>query len=87
MVAGKQWDGGGWRHTGVAGLRDDLGEKLGEVGDILAKEGGFENEGLAGVIRVQLTTEELGLSRDAEGGSLVRVLYCRQKISSVDRHV
>lgn len=74
------------RHTGEAGLRDDLGEKLGEVGKVLAKEAGFENEGLAGVVRVQLATEEFSLSRDAEGRSLVRVLYCRQKISSVDGH-
>ena len=75
-----------WRHTGVAGLRDDLGEKLGEVGNILAKEGGLENKSLTGVVRVQLATEELGLSRDAEGGTLVRVLYRQQKISSVDTH-
>lgn len=77
-----QW---GMRRTGVAGLGDDLGEKLGEVGNVLAEEVRLEDESLAGVVRVQLTTEELGLSRDPQGRSLVRVLSVSIKISSVDR--
>lgn len=62
------------RHTREAGLGNDLGEKLGEVRDILAKEVRLENEGLAGMVRGQLTAEEFGFPRDPEGRSLVRVL-------------
>lgn len=60
--------------TGVLGLRDDLGKELGEVGEVLAEEGGLEDDGLAGVVGLQLAAEELGLAGDAEGGSLVGVL-------------
>lgn len=61
--------------TGVLGLGDDLGKELGEVGEVLAEEGGLEDEGLAGVVGLQLAAEELGLADDTEGGSLVGVLY------------
>lgn len=62
------------RHTGILGLRDDLSKQLGEVGDIFTQEAGLENEGLSGVVCVQLTSEELALSGYAQGGSLRGVL-------------
>lgn len=64
--------------TGVLGLGDDLGKELGEVGEVLAEEGGLEDEGLAGVVGLQLAAEELGLADDTEGGSLVGVLFTPQ---------
>ena len=55
-------------------MGENLAEKLGEVGKILAEEAGLQNKGLAGVVGSQLTTEELGFAGDAEGGALSGVL-------------
>lgn len=53
------------RPTGVLGLRDDLSQQLSKVGDILAQEAGLKNEGLSGVVCVQLTSEKFALSRNS----------------------
>ena len=68
--------------TRILGLRDNLGKELGEVGQVLAEEAGLQNEGLPGVVRGQLASQELGLSCDSEGGSFCGVLGPRRKISS-----
>ncbi len=48
--------------TGVLGVRDNLAEQLGEVWEVVAEELGLDDEGLAGVVGEQLTSEELRLS-------------------------
>ncbi len=55
--------------TGILGLRDDLGEELGEVRQMIAKEAGLDNEGLAGVICGQLASQKLRLSCDSQTGA------------------
>lgn len=61
--------------TGVLGLGDNLGKELSEVGEILLKEAGADNEGLTGVAGGQLATEELGFAVDAQGRSFLGVLF------------
>ncbi len=72
----------GLPRTGILGLGDNLGQQLGEVGEVLAEEAGLQDESLAGVVRGQLASEELRLSCDSEGGSFCGVLGPRVEISS-----
>jgi len=62
------------RLTGVLGHGNDLGQELGKVRQVLAEEAGLENQGLSGVRGRQLTAQEFGFARDAEGRSPLRVL-------------
>lgn len=65
-----------WRRslTGILGLRNNLGQQLGEVGQILAEEAGLEDQGLSGVRRVQLATKEFGFAGDTESRSSLGIL-------------
>jgi hypothetical protein len=61
--------------TGVLGLGDDLAKELGEVWKVVAEELGLQHKRFTGVVGSQLTAQKLGLSLDAERGSLLRVLF------------
>ena len=69
------------RRTGISCLRDDLGKELREVREVLTEEVGLQNEGLASVVRGQLTSQKLGFAGDAEGGALVGVLKAGRKLA------
>jgi hypothetical protein len=55
--------------TGILGLGHNLGQELGEVGQIIAQEAGLDDESLAGVRGSQLASEKLRLAVDAQGRS------------------
>lgn len=61
--------------TGVLGQGGDLGKELGEVREVGTEEAGREDEALAGVSSVQLTTEELSLTGNAQGSAALRALF------------
>lgn len=63
-----------YRLTGELGLGNNLGQELGEVGQVLAEEVGLEDNSLTGMVGGQLAAEELGLAGDTEGGALRGVL-------------
>lgn len=68
--------------TGVLGLRNNLGQQFGEVGQILAEEAGLKNNSLPGVRGGQLATKQLRLASDAKSRPSLGVLHGTRQISS-----
>lgn len=62
------------RHTGVLGLRDDLCQQLGKVGNVLAQEACLKDKGLPSVVCGQLASKKLALAGDSKCGSFRSVL-------------
>lgn len=67
--------------TSELSLASDLSEKLCEVGKILGKELGAEDNVFAGVCRGDLTTEKLSLTGDPQSRALEGSLFQERKIS------
>ena len=67
--------------TGVLGHGDDLGQQLGEVGQVVTEEAGLDDEGFAGVRGGQLSAQQFGFTGDAQSRATVGVLVVEHQIS------
>jgi hypothetical protein len=64
------------RRTQVLGLAGHLAEQLDEVGQVVAEELGFEHNVLARVVRVEGSSQELGLAHNTQGRPSLGALEC-----------